>query len=145
MKTFKAKKAKNKYKSTDKWLDAVYRNNKSTIDKELAFAGKPKSVFKKMVQEYMDEGMSPTKAVSTIARSTLFTSEKERLQNNFYEGLKGDKAAYKTFRELTKDKGKYSKFDIEKLNWDKADKVYKYDNVVISFQNSPYGILVWSA
>lgn len=146
MKTFKAKKAKNKYKNTDAWLNAVYRNNKAIIDKELSFAGKPKTVFKKMVQEYVDEGMSPKKAVSTIAKSTLFTSEKERLQSNFYEGLKGDKDAYKEFRELTKERGRYSKFDIDKLSWDKTDKVYRYDdNVVISFQNSPYGVSVWSA
>lgn len=143
MKTFKAKHNKGFYKSTDKWLDAIYRNNKNIIDKELAFAGKPKRVFKQMVKEYMDEGLSPTKAVNTIARSTLFTSESERLRNNAYEALKGEKEAYKAFRELTKEKGKYTKFDQEKLHWNKDDKVYTYNNVIISFQNSPFGIRVW--
>ena len=28
----KAKKSRRKYKNTDKWLDAVYRNNKELID-----------------------------------------------------------------------------------------------------------------
>ena len=142
MKTFKAAHNKGFYKNTDAWIDAVYRNNKSVIDEKLAFAGKPKATFKQMVKEYITEGLSPTKAVSTIARSTLFTPEVERLKNNFYEGLKGDKAAYQTFRELTKEKGKYSKFDPNKLKWDKDDKVYVYGNVIVSFQNSPFGITV---
>lgn len=142
MKTFKAAHNKGFYKNTDAWIDAVYRNNKSVIDEKLAFAGKPKATFKQMVKEYITEGLSPTKAVSTIARSTLFTPETERLKNNFYEGLKGDKEAYKAFRELTKEKGKYSKFDPNKLKWDKDDKVYVYGNVIVSFQNSPFGIIV---
>lgn len=142
MKTFKAKHNKSFYKNTDAWLDAIYRNNKQTIDKELSFAGNSKSVFKQMVKEYMAEGLSPTKAVSTIAKSTLFTPEVERLKSNFYEGLKGDKDAYKLFRELTKERGKYAKFDPNKLKWNKEDKVYQYDNVIISFQNSPFGVIV---
>lgn len=144
MKTFKAKKSKSKYKNTNAWLDAVYRNNKDIIDKELSFAGSPKKIFKQMVAEYMDEGLTATKAVSTIARSTLFTTQKERLQTNFYEGLKADRTAYQTFRELTKERGKYSSFDRSKLEWDKEDKVYRYNkDVIISFQNSPYAVIVW--
>ena len=142
MKTFKAAHNKGFYKNTDAWIDAVYRNNKAIIDEKLAFAGKPKSTFKQMVKEYVSEGLSPTKAVSTIARSTLFTPEVERLKNNFYEGLKGDKEAYQTFRELTKERGKYSKFDPNRLKWDKDDKVYVYGNVIVSFQNSPFGVIV---
>ena len=42
MRTFKAKKNKGAYKSTDHWIEAVYRNNKTVIDKELSFAGTPK-------------------------------------------------------------------------------------------------------
>ena len=143
MKTFKAKKNKGAYKSTDRWIDAVYRNNKSIIDKELAFAGTPKKVFKQMVKENMAEGMSATKAVSTIARSTLFTPETERLRNNMLSGLRGDRGAFKAFRELTKERGRYTKFDSAKLHWDSTDKVYIYGgNIIISFQNSPYGVQV---
>lgn len=143
MRTFKAKKNKGAYKSTDHWIEAVYRNNKTVIDKELSFAGTPKKVFKQMVKENIAEGMSPTKAVSTIARSTLFTSETERLRNNMLSGLRGDKDAFKAFRELTKERGKYAKFDPKKLHWDATDKVYIYGgNIVISFQNSPYGVTV---
>lgn len=143
MKTFKAKKNKGAYKSTDHWIEAVYRNNKAVIDKELSFAGNPKKVFKQMVKENIAEGLSPTKAVSTIARSTLFTPETERLRNNMLSGLRSDKGAFRAFRELTKEKGKYAKFDPNKLHWDSTDKVYIYGgNIVISFQNSPYGVLV---
>ena len=96
-----------------------------------------------MIKEYMSEGLSPTKAVSTIARSTIFTSTKERLIDNFYKGLKSDLEAYKTFKELIKEKGKYTKFDTEKLSWNPQDKTYIYgDSVIISFQNSPYGVNV---
>lgn len=143
MKTFKAKKNKGSYKSTEHWIDAVYRNNKAVIDKELSFAGNPKKVFKQMVKENIAEGMSPTKAVSTIARSTLFTPETERLRNNMLAGLRSDKGAFRAFRELTKEHGRYSKFDPNKLHWDSTDKVYIYaGSVIISFQNSPYGVNV---
>lgn len=144
MKTFKAKHQKGFYKSTDAWISAVYRNNKEVISKELGSDGKSgKVIFKQMIKEYMSEGLSPTKAVSTIARSTIFTSTKERLLDNFYKGLISDQEAYKTFRELIKEKGKYTKFDMEKLFWNPQDKVYIYDNsVMISFQNSPYGVKV---
>ena len=143
MKTFKAKKKKSAYKNTDRWIDAVYRNNKTVINKELSFAGNPKKVFKQMVKQNISEGMSPTKAISTIARSTLFTTETERLRNNMLSGLRNDKGAFKSFRQLTKEKGRYTKFDQNKLHWDSTDKVYIYGgNIVISFQNSPYGVQV---
>lgn len=141
MKTFKAKHNKGFYKNTNSWIDAVYRNNKAIIDTKLANTGKPKATFKQMVKEYISEGMTPTKAVSTIARSTLFTPEVVRIKNNFYQGLLGDPSAYKAFRELTKVKGRYTKFDAEKLKWDKDEHRYIYDSsVIISFQNSPFGV-----
>lgn len=143
MKTFKAKKNKSAYKSTEHWIDAVYRNNKEIIDQELAFAGNPKKVFKQMVKENIAEGMSPTKAVSTIARSTLFTSEAERLRNNMLSGLRSDEGAFRAFRELTKEHGRYTKFDPNNLYWDPTDRVYVYGGaILISFQNSPFGVEV---
>lgn len=144
MKTFKAKKTKSKYKSTNSWLDAIYRNNKDIIDKELGGtkAG-AKKTFKAIINEYVEKGYSYTKALSTLARSTTFTPREERIQTNLWSGLKGDKAAYKEFRELTKEKGKYTKFDRNLLKWDKSQKMYIYNNAVfINFKNSPYGIEV---
>lgn len=144
MNNFKAKKAKNKYKSTDAWLNAVYRNNKAVIDRELSGTKQgPKGTFKKIVQEYMQEGLTPTKAVSALARSTTFTPKTERMKTNFWSGIKGDKAAYKEFRELTKEKGKYTKFDRDQLVYDKSQKLYIYGGAItISFKNSPFGIEV---
>lgn len=144
MKTFKAKHNKSFYKDTDAWINAVYRNNKAVIDKELSGGEKgPKSTFKQIINEYIAEGKSPTKAMSTLARSTIFTPEAERIKNNFWSGLKGDADAYKEFRELSKEKGRYTKFDQSKLKWNKADKAYTYNGVIIiSFKNSPLGISV---
>lgn len=142
MRTFKAKQPKSKYKSTESWIDAVYRNNKVIIDGELASSGNPRRVFKQIINEYMDEGLSPTKAMQTLARSTIFTTDKERIQNNMWAGLKGDKEAYRLFRELTKERGRYTKFDESKLIWDRSQHAYIYSGVMISFQNSPFGVNV---
>jgi len=144
MKTFKAKHNKGYYKNTDAWIDAVYRNNKTVIDANLTLAGKsPKATFKQIIKEYINEGVKPTQAMKTLARSTVFTSRQERLKANLWSGLKGDKAAYKEFRELTKEKGKYTAFDPDKLVWDRTNNVYTYNNLLkIGFQNSPYGIEV---
>lgn len=142
MRTFKAKQPKSKYKSTESWIEAVYRNNKVVIDNELARSGNPRKVFKQIINEYMDEGLSPTKAMQTLARSTIFTTDKERIQNNMWAGLKGDKEAYKLFRELTKERGRYTKFDESKLIWDRSQHAYIYSGVMISFQNSPFGVNV---
>lgn len=142
MKTFKAKQPKSRYKNTESWIDAVYRNNKAVIDSELSRSGNPKRVFKQIINEYMQEGLSPTKAMQTLARSTIFTTDKERIQNNMWASLKSDKEAYKLFRELTKENGRYTKFDKSKLVWDRSQHVYIYSGVMISFQNSPLGVRV---
>ena len=143
MRTFKAKKPKSKYKNTESWIEAVYRHNKAVIDSELSrSSGNPKRVFKQIINEYMQEGLSPTKAMQTLARSTIFTTDRERIRNNMWAGLKGDKEAYKIFRELTKENGRYTKFDESKLVWDRSQHAYIYSGVMISFQNSPFGVSV---
>lgn len=144
MRTFKAKHNKGYYKSTDAWIDAVYRNNRAVIDANLNLAGRsPRATFKQIIKEYISEGVKPTVAMQTLARSTVFTPAQERIKTNLWTGLKGDKDAYKKFRELTKDKGKYTTFDPSKLVWDRASNVYIYNSFIkIGFQNSPYGIEV---
>lgn len=138
MKTFEAQHKKGYYKDTDAWLDAVYRNNKATMDEGLSRKGKPKAVFKQIVKEYMDEGMTAKQAVSTLARTTIFTPKSERLSENAIKGLIGDKDAYKVFREITKVGGRYTKIDRSQLVWNKKEKAYIYNgNVRISFENSP--------
>lgn len=130
MKTLAAKKKKGAYKNTDAWLEAIYRNNKATI--ESALQGTKigaKKTFKNIFKELVKEGVTPVKAINTIARSTLFTSREERLKQNFYTGLKADEhGAYKRFRELTKNvQGKYTKFDPNKLRYDSHSKGYIYE------------------
>lgn len=138
----RAKKGKMKYKNTEAWLDAVYRNNKQVIDDALVTTGKTsaKKVFKQLVNEYRAEGMSPTKAVKTLSKTTIFTPEHERLKSNAFKGLRGDKTAMKAFRKAA---GWNEKIDASKMVYDKENHVYVYDNrVTVSFTNSPFGINV---
>lgn len=135
-----AKRKKSSYKSTDSWLDAVYKNNKEIIDQNIITLGKEskKTIFKQLVKENMAEGMSPVKALKTLSKSTVFTPVGERLINNAYKGLKSDKGAYKAFRELTKENGRYTKLDLDKFRYDPNTYTYVYDNRIrISFENSP--------
>ena len=140
----RARKGKSRYKNTDKWLDAVYRNNKTLIDEKLKDVSVPKlskrTIFKDIVKEYTEQGLSPVKALNKASNSEIFTSKTERLHSNAFSALKADKDAYKTFRELTKEHGRFTKMDETKLKWENG--VYIYGNIMISFQNSPYGISV---
>ena len=146
----KAERNKSYYKSTDAWLDAVYENNKEIIDKAMAKVesvmngrGTTREAFKEHVNQYIRDGYSPTKAVKTLRKSVIFTSEAERLRNNMYSALKQDKDAYQEFRNLTKEKGKYTEIDFDKFKWDKDQHMYIYKGQVgISFVNSPQGIIV---
>lgn len=139
----KAKKNKGKYKNTNAWLDAVYRNNKGFIDSKIQVTNpkaNKKRVFKQLVQEYIDEGLSPTKALNTLSRSTIFREEYERFRENVYKGISQDKLAFKQFRQLV---GWKKKIDISLFDYDEDEKVYVYDNrITISFKNSPFEIII---
>ena len=133
-----AKHSKSFYKSIDAWIDAVWRNNEGRIRAAFDGVSKPKSAFKSSIKEYMSQGLSPQKAMFSLVRSTIFTTTRERLSDNARTGLRGDKAAYKVFRDLTREKGRFTKFDQSLMKYDKKEKVYIYNNkVIISFKNSP--------
>lgn len=147
MKNFKIPKAPGKYPNTNAFLNAVYKANKSVID--TAFdneAGGPKKTFKNTVKEYLTDKKHPLNvkdALKTIARSTRFTSEVERFKENAWQGIVSDKFVYKRFRELTKEKGRYTKFDPDKLVWSKADKGYIYnDKFLIKFGGYPNDVKI---
>lgn len=148
----RAKQNKSKYKDTNSWLNAVYRNNKEYIDNKLSNtwgvkSGKytPKSTFKQLVKEYMQDGLSPKKALDTLSKTTIFVEVGERLRSNAYQGIVSDKEAFKQFRELTKEKGKYTKIDMSLFEYDKKDKTYIYNKTIgIRFDNSPFEIKIWS-
>jgi hypothetical protein len=147
MKNFnKANKPRSAYKDTNAWLNSVYKNNKEIIDEKLSGRNvSPKTLFKRLVKEQIEQDKNtPTQALKTIARSRLFTEAKEMFREHAWSGLAEDPKAYKRFRELTKEKGRYTKFDPNKLVWNKRDGVYVYnDEIVISFQNSPKGTFVY--
>lgn len=141
MKDFKAKYRRSHYKTDATYIRAVYLNNKEVIDAELNFMGNPYQVFKQQIIEYKEQGKTVTEGIQTLARSTIFTSEEERFHENFWSGLKAFKEEYKQFKELTKEKGRYTKLDDSKLKWDKDARGYVYDNkILISYENSPFGI-----
>ena len=152
---FKKVSKKTRFKTTDKYLDSIYRNNKDIIDK--AFDVDPDDLgkvinnkklrskrerFKEVVREYMDEGKTVDQALKSISNSELFTEYKERAHNNLYDALKDDRDAYRKFRELTKDdKGRFTKVDLTQFEYI-GNGEYQYGDVVISFTNSPEEIII---
>ena len=155
MRNLKSKRDKKRYKDTSHWLDAVYRNNKSFIDEKLkdVKTKNKKRVFKNLVLEQtgtkfkgsltnkeLNAAKNPTKALKKLSRSDVFSSYKERAQQNAYKVLKENKAIQK-IKELSGEKGK---FDPTKLEWDFKDKVYKYGKVYIEFKTSPKEIKIYN-
>ena len=158
MRNLKAKRDKKKYKDTSHWLDAVYRNNKSFIDEKFknVKTKNKKRVFKNLVlaetgakfkghltikelNERLNAAKNPTKALKKLSRSDVFSSYKDRAQQNAYKVIKENKAIQK-IKELSGDKGK---FDPSKLEWDFKDKVYKYGGAYIELSDSPKGVKVF--
>ena len=158
MRQLKAKKDKGRYKSTSHWLDAVYRNNKEFIDNKLkdVKTTNKRRVFKNLVLEQsgtrfrgsltnkelnfeLNKVKNPTKALKKLSRSDIFSSYKERAQENVYKFLKEEKSINK-IKDLI---GKREKFDPGKLEWNYKDKVYEYKGVYIDISNSPKGVKIY--
>ena len=158
MRKLEAKKYKGRYKSTSHWLDAVYRNNKEFIDNKLkdVKTKNKRRVFKNLVLEQsgtrfrgsltnkelnfeLNKVKNPTKALKKLSRSDIFSSYKERAQENVYKFLKEEKSI-KTIKDLI---GKREKFDPGKLEWNYKDKVYEYKGVYIDISNSPKGVKIY--
>ena len=158
MRKLEAKKDKGRYKSTSHWLDAVYRNNKEFIDNKLkdVKTTNKRRVFKNLVLEQsgtrfrgsltnkelnfeLNKVKNPTKALKKLSRSDIFSSYKERAQENVYKFLKEEKSI-KTIKDLI---GKREKFDPGKLEWNYKDKVYEYKGVYIDISNSPKRVKIY--
>ena len=158
MRKLEAKRDKGRYKSTSHWLDAVYRNNKSFIDEKFknVQTKNKKRVFKNLVlaetgakfkghltikelNERLNAAKNPTKALKKLSRSDIFSSYKERAQENVYKFLKEEKSI-KTIKDII---GKREKFDPGKLEWNYKDKVYEYKGVYIDISNSPKGVKIY--
>ena len=158
MRKLEAKRDKGRYKSTSHWLDAVYRNNKEFIDNKLkdVKTTNKRRVFKNLVLEQsgtrfrgsltnkelnfeLNKVKNPTKALKKLSRSDIFSSYKERAQENVYKFLKEEKSI-KIIKDLI---GKREKFDPGKLEWNYKDKVYEYKGVYIDISNSPKGVKIY--
>ena len=143
-------KSKQKKDKVSAWLDSVYRGNKEYIDQRIGESNTtvtttPKQIFKQLVYENIEAGMTPNQALKTLNKSTVFVPVQERLSQNAYSALKDDPQAYKAFREATKINGRYTKVDMGEFKWDKYQKVYRYGDTIISFRNSPYEVILTKA
>lgn len=147
---FNRLKTKTKYKSLDKYLDAIYRQNKELIDRrvlneedlklatnrEKLMRQSKKKIFKDFVKDYMEEGNTVDQALKKLSNSRTFLDYEDLAKDNMLDALKRDKEAYKRFREATKYKGRYTKIEMDKFNYIGNDE-YSYGNVVVSFKHSP--------
>lgn len=143
----KSSRKRSSYKSTEHWLDAVYRKNRSEIDKALDGVNNKRASFKQLVKGYMEEGLSPERSLKALERSTIFTPEVTRFRNNLVEAMKTH-GRYQEFRNMTRGfKGRFEKINLNNFRYDAKNNVYTYttvlgDVIVIRFDNSPEDIIL---
>ena len=128
------------FKTQDQYLDYIFEQNRGKLAE--VFGANARERFKGAVESYKvvyDTNING--AIQKLANTTAFTPEVERLESNMWESLKNYKAV-KQFQYLTRSKeGRFTKYDTEKLKWDRENQSYTYDNkVMISFDNSPQQI-----
>lgn len=143
----KSSRKRSSYKSMEHWLDAVYRKNRSEIDKALDGVKNKRGSFKQLVKGYMEEGLSPERSLKALERSTIFTPEVTRFRNNLVEAMKTH-GRYQEFRNMTRGfKGRFEKINLNNFRYDSKNNVYTYttvlgDVIVIRFDNSPEDIIL---
>ena len=141
----KAKHKKKFYKNDRAYIEAIYRNNKNYIDERMGegYRVSHKTAFINTVKDYMKEQrIGASTAISRFISSEEFTTKGERLHHNLIEGLMGNKEAYKIFKNKTGIKKK-TDIDMNKLEYDYNDNIYKYEDVIIDVANSPLTINVY--
>ena len=134
-----AKKRKD-FKTQDQYLDYIFEQNRGKITE--VFGTNARERFKGAVESYkIAYSTNINGAIQKLANTTAFTPEVERLKSNMWASLKRYKAV-RTFQQLTRGEGgKFTKFNPDKLKWDRETKSYVYNNTVgISFDNSPQQI-----
>lgn len=144
----KAKRQRKYYKSTEAWLDAVYRNNKARIDFEMPSVKNKKASFKNAVKGYIEEDkMSPERALEALENSTIFTPERVKFAKNLVEGLKKEKM-YSQFKKMVRTKeGKFANIELQSFSYDREQGAYMYYSpngtiIVIKISNSPEEIIM---
>lgn len=157
MREFKMPKGKlSDYKSIglteDDYIRAVYRENKSMLEKSIAKPANQRKTkedaFVNLVKETKKrDRVGINKAIQSELNKSYYADDTEGFfKENAMTALKDDKDAYKWFREHTKDKkGRYTSFDINKLKYEGSGS-YTYDGphglLHIDFSNSPYGVYI---
>lgn len=125
------------FSSETDYLKDVFRRNREAITKvygegaEDTFIGAVQSM--KEVRE-----VNIRQAVTLLSRAKAFTPYEETAKSNVIEAMKNFDV-YQEFRNLTRDeKGRFTRVDMSKLEWDRDSQSYIYNNrVIISFLNSP--------
>lgn len=139
----KGVKKRKDFKTQDQYLDYIFEQNRSKLTE--VYGVDAKKIFKGQVESYkIAYDTNITGALKLLEKKEAFTPEVERLKSNMWQSLKSYKAV-NMFQQLTRDKGgKFTKFDPNKLKWDRENKSYIYDNrVMISFDNSPQQIVLF--
>ena len=159
IRNFKAAHNKGWYSSEDRYLDAVYRKNKTKIDaayektrKLLKAKGVEfedfssfKTRFKNQVKLTQEiNQVSITRAVKLYANKAIFKNKGEVGVDNMLSGLKKNPGAWEYFRHLNRDeKGRYLPFDPSKLAWLNSSLIVYDNRIEISFLDSPVGVTVF--
>lgn len=128
------------FKTQDQYLDYIFEQNRGKITE--VFGNNARERFKGAVESYkIAYSTNINGAIQKLANTTAFTPEVERLKSNMWASLKSYRAVG-TFQQLTRGEGgKFTKFNPDKLKWDRETKSYVYNNRVgISFNNSPQQI-----
>lgn len=163
MSRLKTKRKASSYKSSNDWINAVYRQHKEFIDDKLKWVkDSKKQSFKQLLIERIENvytsSDSPTtlspkrvaqvlnkaskkeikKALDKLARSDVFSSYEERQKISAYNAIHANKDAFKALRKAT---GWRNKINIENFEYIDDEKVYKYEGpkgtVYIDFTGSP--------
>lgn len=137
-----AKKRKD-FKTQEQYLDYIFEQNRGKLTE--VFGNNARERFKGAVESYkIAYSTNINGAIQKLANTTAFTPEVERLKSNMWQSLKNYKAV-STFQQLTRGQGgRFTKFNPDKLKWDRETKSYVYNNrVMISFDNSPQQIILF--
>lgn len=128
------------FKSETAYLKDVFRRNREVITK--VYKEDAESKFIDAVQSIKEvKEVNIRQALNTLSQAKAFTPYKETAKSNAIQAvINFDK--YQEFRNLTRDeKGRFTRVDMDKLDWDEDSESYIYDNrVMISFSNSPLGV-----
>lgn len=118
--------------SFSKYVSRVYRANKDFFQKRPFYGRATDAESKRDYQSFKHEvesrgktlGMGTESAILNTVRSDYMSGE-QVARMNAIQGLK-DSGNWRKFREMTKVKGRYTKFDMSQLSWSTQEGGYSY-------------------